>query len=497
MIMVLKEKKKEFTIIVNYGKCSWGKCIFCGWGKIEHPKKEIEEVYKEVIKKINKLQEENIDRIKFFCSGSFLDEKQIPFEFVEKIIEYLKNKNVKEILFETRINDLKEEKLKKLKEIKDSINKEIWFGIGLETSNESLLKKINKPFSNIKEFEEKILLTKEYGFKLRIYILVNIPFDNDIEKNTLETIEFAKKIADEIVIINTYPHKEASIFFLWFNKKWFPLNKEKFTEILSKVLKEDKRVIEKMIEENKMLQKRNIKIEVDFSNYYFIPKFPEEIKKEYKQKYLKGAKIENLKNRVYEMWEEYLLNFYTPPKEKEILFLIPCAARKPYFLSKTHRLLKKTISGFQIYKKMHWVVVSNPGVIPYEFVNKFPFKDYDWPEWEETAEIQEKYFKITKERIKKFLEKHSNNYKLIISFFKPDSLTAKAVEEAIKEQRIDKKYIKLPDQEIYEKVKKEVKRPLFDKRILLNLKERLKEIQKSIKEKNHSSSKVFNKSINS
>jgi archaeosine synthase len=481
----LINKEKDLFLILNTGKCSWGKCLFCGWGRLEFPKKSVDELIKEFIEKYEKLEkkENNIDRIKLYCSGSFLDEEQVPFEFLVELLNYLKDKNVKKLLLETRINDLKEEKLKRLKELAEKANKEIWFGIGLEVADNFLIKALMKDFFDLESFKEKALKAKELGFKLRVYALVNVPYDKNVVETTKKTFEFAREIADEVVFINAYPHKDAPIFWLWFNKRWKPLNKEEFIKVIKKALNIDEKIIDELIKGEKQFVIENTKIELDYSNYYFIPKFPEQIIKEYKEKYLKGAKIENLKNRVYEMWEEFLLNFYEPPKEKDILFLIPCAARKPYFLSKTHKLLKKTVGGFQLYKKMHWVVVSNPGVIPYEFITKFPFKDYDWPEWEETREIQEEYFKTTKERVKNYLKKHGGYYKLIISFFKPDSLTAKAIEEAIKELSLEKKYIKTPDIEIYEEVKKEVKKPLFDKRILNSLKEKLKEIQKDLKNK--------------
>ena len=481
----LISKEKDLFLIFNTGKCSWGKCLFCGWGRLEFPKKNAEELLKEFIEKYEKLEkkEKEIGRIKLYCSGSFLDEKQIPFEFLIKLLEYLKDKKVKKILFEAKINDLEEEKLIELKKVAEKTNKEIWFGIGLEVADSFLIKTLMKDFFDLKSFKEKALKAKELGFKLRIYALVNVPYDKNIIETTKKTFEFAKEFADEIVFINAYPHKDAPIFWLWFNKKWKPLNKREFIKVIKKALNINEEIIDELIKGEKQIAIENTKVELDYSNYYFIPKFPEKVVKEYKEKYLKGAKIENLKNRVYEMWEEFFLNFYEPPKDKDVLFLIPCAARKPYFLSKTHKLLKRTVGGFQLYKRMHWVVVSNPGIIPYEFITKFPFKDYDWPEWEETKEIQEEYFKITKERVKNYLEAHKDHYKLIISFFKPDSLTAKAIEEAVKELNLEEKYVKTPDIGIYEEVKREVKKPLFDKRILDNLKEKLKLIQKELKEK--------------
>jgi len=73
--MNLKDKEKDVFIILNTGKCSWGKCLFCGWGRLEFPKKNSEELLKEFSKKLEKIlkKERKIKRIKLYCSGSFLD----------------------------------------------------------------------------------------------------------------------------------------------------------------------------------------------------------------------------------------------------------------------------------------------------------------------------------------------------------------------------------------------------------------------------------------
>ncbi|MEO2154259.1 MAG: DUF5591 domain-containing protein, partial [Nanoarchaeota archaeon] len=488
-----KERKDgflDYSIILSVNKCSWGKCVFCGWGKLNFGEKTIEELKEQFFKqykKALKLYEEKKEplRLKFYVSGSFFD-SQVPKEFFDWLVDFLKkeNKKVKAVLFEAKIIDLlNKERVEKFVEL-NNFGIETFVGVGLEVTDNELLRKLKKDFQSIEQFEKIIKLIKEkYLIKFRTYLLVNPPvFDNYyldkktdlnyfetwtynknkelIEKNVellKKGFKFTKNLVEEVVVINAYPHKNAEIFDYFYNKDWRPLTKEEFEEII-------KRIFGSYFDKLKV---ENTTYETDFSNYSFVPQFPEEIKKEYKErKIIIGAKIENLVNRVYEIWEEYLLYFFEPKKEKDILFLIPCAAKKPYYFSKTHRLLKRTTAGFQIFKRMHWVVVSNPGVIPYEFVDKFPFKHYDWPEWEETEEIKEFYYKITKERVKRFLEKHHENYKKIIIFFKPDSLTYKAVIEAIEELNLKDKLVEGINKELYKELKEKTKRPLFSKELL-------------------------------
>ncbi|AAR39367.1 NEQ526 [Nanoarchaeum equitans Kin4-M] len=242
---------------------------------------------------------------------------------------------------------------------------------------------------------------------------------------------------------------------------WKPLSKEEFEAIVSKY-------------------KDNPKIEIDYENLKFIPKFNEQIKKYYSNK-IKGAKVENLVNEVYEAWFDYIIRIYERPKEKDILMFLPCAAKKPYYKSKTHRTIQRAISGFQIFNRIHRVIVSNPGIIPWEFHTYWPFNSYDWPEWEETEDIKKLYYWVTYKRVKEFLRRHQYNYYTV--YMKPDSLTYKAVMDASKELNI--KIIPLLDEKTYEKCKGQGN-PLVKEPCIESLKNNLKQLQKQIYEGSNS-----------
>ena len=490
---------KDYVTILSVGRCSWGKCNFCGWGKLDFGQKSLEELKEQFFKQYNKISKDEEFRLKFYVSGSFFD-NQVPEDFFNWLIDFLKkekenSKNLKAVLFESKIIDLLNKKrVEKFLELNEK-GIETWVGIGFEGVSDEELRLLKKDFQSVEQFLRITKLIKEkYNIKFRVYFLINPPipgkyyleadelnyweswtYNNNkeiIEKETKrlrKIIEITKDLFEEVVLINTYPHKNAEVFDLFYNKKWRPLTEFEFKRIFEDVFGEFK---------NEYILSKT-KYEVDFSNYSFVPQFPNSLKKEYKEK-LRGAKLENLINRVYEIWEEYILYFYKPKKEKNILFFLPCAAKKPYYLSKTHRLIKRTISGLQIFKKMHWVVVSNPGVIPYEFVDYWPFKSYDWPEWEETEEIKELYYKITKERVKKFLKTHQENYLRIVTFFKPDSLTFKAIEEVIKELKLESKTLHGVDKELYNKIKEKEKKPLFSQDLLIDFREKLKKLQREL-----------------
>ncbi|MCL2143751.1 MAG: DUF5591 domain-containing protein [Methanomassiliicoccaceae archaeon] len=76
---------------------------------------------------------------------------------------------------------------------------------------------------------------------------------------------------------------------------------------------------------------------------------------------------------------------YEPPAHKRILVLLPCSAKKPYHLSKTHRAFSDAIHTGDHDTLVHEVIVTSPlGIVPRELDIFFPASAYDIPvtgEW--------------------------------------------------------------------------------------------------------------------
>ncbi len=465
--------KNEVSIIINSGKCYWGKCIFCGWGKKESPRKSYEELVDFFSNKFEKICHKlgKVDRVKIFVSGSVLDENQIDPEFINWLYEYLHRNNVSELVLETLPEFVTEEKAKWLSNLSGRYRIKTYLAVGLEVADDKILQKLGKSF-RLKDYENMVEIAKRHDLRIRTYILVNAPFT---DKNTFDaSVEYALKKSDEVVLINLYPHRDTTVIFLWLssfrnalqwylenkplNVVWRPLSRKEFEEWVGK-------------------WKDHPKIEVDYENLKFVPKFPNSVIRMYRKK-IRGAKIDNLVNPVYEAWFDYIVRIYEPPKDKDILLFLPCAFRKPYRRSKTHKAIARSISGFQIFKRIHRVVVSNPGIIPWEFQDYWPFNAYDWPEWEETLGIQELYYKVTKKRVLEFLKAHKDHYKHFLVYMKIDSLTYRAIIEASEELGIQ--LYDLMDHEIYKKCKEESKNPLIHEECLLKLREKLKEFARAM-----------------
>ncbi len=86
---------------------------------------------------------------------------------------------------------------------------------------------------------------------------------------------------------------------------------------------------------------------------------------------------------------------YRKPEHKRILLLLPCSAKKPYHISKSHRAFASAIHTAQHDTLVHEVIVTSPlGIVPRELDACYPANSYDIPvtgEWkcEEKRMIRE------------------------------------------------------------------------------------------------------------
>ena len=78
---------------------------------------------------------------------------------------------------------------------------------------------------------------------------------------------------------------------------------------------------------------------------------------------------------------------YRKPTSARILVLLPCSSKKPYALSKTHRILFQALDRVRNRGAVHEVIVTSPlGVVPRELETVYPAAHYDLPvtgHWDE------------------------------------------------------------------------------------------------------------------
>lgn len=147
---------------------------------------------------------------------------------------------------------------------------------------------------------------------------------------------------------------------------------------------------------------------------------------------LNGTSELQLLHPHFEKWQDWFIKFYKPPKNK-IALIIPCAAIKPYYNSPIHKLFNNSLKKYE--DNLHKVVISNAGVIPYEFSDKYPFNSYDWNPLAESELIKEKYVEVSRNRIYNYLKKHP--YRGYISYLRQDSLSFRSLNEACRNLNLE------------------------------------------------------------
>ncbi len=79
-------------------------------------------------------------------------------------------------------------------------------------------------------------------------------------------------------------------------------------------------------------------------------------------------------------YRNMIMERYEKPEHKRVLVLLPCSAKKPYHISKTHRRFASAIHTADHDSLVHEVIVTSPlGAVPRELDVFYPPKSYDIP----------------------------------------------------------------------------------------------------------------------
>ena len=421
------KRNTEKVIILESGKCSWGKCIFCSFGKKDPAKLTLDEFKEKIGRSVN---DSRINTLKFFNSGSFLDEAQISKDMRHFLFSKCKETGISELIVECRAEHVTEMKLNELKRELNELEKNaskapvLTFAIGLEVANDEALEKICKGMT-LAQYERAVKEIKKAGFGVRTYLMANLPFVGNVAESLNKSVNYSLKHSDSIAIINAFAYGYSPLFQMWLDGSWHPLDKKEFDALVKKY-------------------RTNKKINIYFDDYITYPKFPPNL-----QKKLVGVGREYVLHPYFNVWQEYFARFYEIPEGKKYALFLPCSFRKPYSQSKTHREILRRLTELRQYPLIHQVMISNPGVIPREFEGKYPFAHYDWQEWLETPKIKKEYIEATQNRIENYLTAHK--YSIVFSYMKPTSESFIALKNACAKQKI--KLVSCIDERLFTELK--------------------------------------------
>ncbi|HEC94673.1 MAG TPA: hypothetical protein ENI45_01750, partial [Thermoplasmatales archaeon] len=128
-----------------------------------------------------------------------------------------------------------------------------------------------------------------------------------------------------------------------------------------------------------------------------------------------------------ERFRKRVLENYRKPVSTRILLFLPCSVKKPYSLSKSHRMFRNVLRSTGNPWVVHEVIVTSPlGIVPRELELVYPACRYDIPV---TGYWYEEEKKMIQRMIREYLNR--NVYETIISHL-PETLN-KIIEEEIPE----------------------------------------------------------------
>ncbi len=157
----------------------------------------------------------DVQMLKVYTSGSFLDEREVPQEVAGRVLSHCRERGAR-LLVESRPEYVTPEKIDALMAIHDDLE----VAVGLESANDNVLKySINKGFTR-SDYERAARHLQERGVPLRTYVLLKPPFLTEPEAvaDALATMDYAAQFSETLSINPVSVHKGTLVERLW--RQW-------------------------------------------------------------------------------------------------------------------------------------------------------------------------------------------------------------------------------------------------------------------------------------
>ncbi|MPW24851.1 TIGR01212 family radical SAM protein [Alkalibaculum sp. M08DMB] len=168
------------------GNISTGGCIFCGENAVGYENLPTSISPKEQFSRNVEYISRKYKAKKFIPYFQNFTNTYLPLRDFKDYIEQVCQENVVGIAISTRPDCLREEYLVFLNDISKEFKLDITLELGLQTPNYHTLNKINRGHT-LAEFIDGVLMAKKYNFDICAHVILNLPWDND-----LDVVESAK-----------------------------------------------------------------------------------------------------------------------------------------------------------------------------------------------------------------------------------------------------------------------------------------------------------------
>jgi radical SAM enzyme (TIGR01210 family) len=221
---------KRLVIHLRSNGCAWkksGGCSMCGfWSETSQMKDKIG-IENFINQFENILKTFDIKKYPILCiynAGSMLNEKEVPFEALEKIFKLISQvPEIQQVVIESRVEYILSEKLRRLKNILK--NKDLIVGVGLESANDTIRNLCIHKGLNKHSFERTIELVQSIGVKTVIYVLIKPPFLTEGEsiEDAVSTTKYLCDLDVKTIHYETMTIENNTLAHVLFQKGYYQL----------------------------------------------------------------------------------------------------------------------------------------------------------------------------------------------------------------------------------------------------------------------------------
>lgn len=169
VVSLIPIENKTYQLLFMSCGCE-NACTFCNYGlgyhlTLETVKQELEKI---------RFEDFDIIELELEANGSFLSEREIPYDLFLEILHFVSHKNIPIITMETHYNTITERKIQDIRRVLGE-EQEIYFEMGFESADEDVRAIYNKDI-DIEKYLEVTMLCERYRIGLQINVLLGAPF---------------------------------------------------------------------------------------------------------------------------------------------------------------------------------------------------------------------------------------------------------------------------------------------------------------------------------
>lgn len=236
VVALSKVERKNYQLLFMTCGCDKA-CTYCNYGFDYNITLDM------VMPELGKIRLEDFDihELELEANGSFLSEREIPYDLFLEVLRFVAHRGIPVITMETHYTTITEEKLQTIRSILGE-EQVINFELGFESANERVRKIYNKDI-DIEKYLEVTRMCEKYRIALQINVLLGAPFLTREEQvqDCINSLEFVynEMPKDTIVVLFPINIKNNTMLKLWQERGLYDqISSWEFVELLHKIPEE-------------------------------------------------------------------------------------------------------------------------------------------------------------------------------------------------------------------------------------------------------------------